>query len=256
MSLASRVAQDAGVNPTVIGLLVRISGRAVCNRAYETLIANHTRDGEFLKAVCAQLKTECQAPSPQFYFGGEIVSERIGLRQASSLHDLLGSSDDQPSSYEKSAFGLNFLKDAADASLIRHWHSTWLAFPRSADNWNAVETAMLQRVKEGELDRSITSFLNAILIPVFAESANSVLTVQAHDNLLQTSVALLQARLKGAPLPRFLPKTLGKIATDPFSGEQLRYKRHGTGFLLYSIGRDRTDDGGKRRDPKHLSADG
>lgn len=49
------------------------------------------------------------------------------------------------------------------------------------------------------------------------------------------------------------PESLGElrerlgweIPEDPFSGEDFTYRREGNGFLLYSIGRDLMDDGGK-----------
>jgi hypothetical protein len=34
---------------------------------------------------------------------------------------------------------------------------------------------------------------------------------------------------------------------DPFSDEELRYREEGNGYVLYSIGPDRQDDGGTKQ---------
>jgi hypothetical protein len=37
---------------------------------------------------------------------------------------------------------------------------------------------------------------------------------------------------------------LPAVPIDPFDGQPIRYRRTDDGFLLYSVGADRTDDGG------------
>jgi len=51
-------------------------------------------------------------------------------------------------------------------------------------------------------------------------------------------------------VPHYLPE----VPQDPFDGRQLRYRRLEPGFLVYSIGPDETDDGGKQRRPVKGSA--
>jgi len=36
------------------------------------------------------------------------------------------------------------------------------------------------------------------------------------------------------------------VASDPFDGQPLVYQPHGTNWVLYSVGSDGVDDGGKR----------
>ena len=49
-----------------------------------------------------------------------------------------------------------------------------------------------------------------------------------------------------APLPGFLEVVL----TDPFDGQPLRYGRPAKGYVVYSVGQDRQDDGGKEKPRK------
>jgi hypothetical protein len=52
-------------------------------------------------------------------------------------------------------------------------------------------------------------------------------------------------RYPGA-LGDLVPALLAAVPSDPFDGQPLRYRRQAGGYLLYSIGPDLKDDGGKR----------
>jgi hypothetical protein len=55
-------------------------------------------------------------------------------------------------------------------------------------------------------------------------------------------------RLANGKLPENLaelvPAYLDTVSKDPFDGQELRYKRLEKGYVVYSIGRDLSDDGG------------
>jgi hypothetical protein len=53
-----------------------------------------------------------------------------------------------------------------------------------------------------------------------------------------------------AALSELLPDYLSAPLTDPFDGRLLRYRKKGSGYALYSIGRDLKDDAGRRLDGK------
>ena len=46
-------------------------------------------------------------------------------------------------------------------------------------------------------------------------------------------------------LEELVPAYLATVPEDPFSGQPLRYRLEGTAFVLYSVGQDQQDDGGK-----------
>ncbi len=66
----------------------------------------------------------------------------------------------------------------------------------------------------------------------------------AYEHVLATAAQLLLTEATFGTLPNTLPKD--EMSIDPFSdrGSQLIYKKLGKGFILYSIGKDRNDDGG------------
>ncbi len=68
------------------------------------------------------------------------------------------------------------------------------------------------------------------------------------ENLTKRRVELAAIRIQernviDGVLPNALPD-FGKDGLDPFTGKPLIYKRTANGFLVYGVGRDRTDNGG------------
>ncbi len=72
----------------------------------------------------------------------------------------------------------------------------------------------------------------------------------ARRHLLTTELALrcYQAEQGQPPerLDQLVPKYLQCVLTDPFSEQSLIYRPQGTNWLLYSVGPDKVDEGGKR----------
>jgi len=57
-------------------------------------------------------------------------------------------------------------------------------------------------------------------------------------------------------LDELTPSLLAEVPEDPFTGAELEYRRTDKGYLIYSVGRDRKDDGGLEEADKKQSADG
>ncbi len=51
-------------------------------------------------------------------------------------------------------------------------------------------------------------------------------------------------------LTDLVPAYLDTVPTDPFDGNEMRYKKLEAGFVVYSIGEDLSDDGGKEKPPR------
>ena len=67
----------------------------------------------------------------------------------------------------------------------------------------------------------------------------------------QTALAIERYRLAVGSLPDALtdlvPAYLDAVPTDPFDGNEMRYKKLETGFVVYSIDEDLSDDDGKEK---------
>ena len=93
--------------------------------------------------------------------------------------------------------------------------------------------------------------LNALFLAALGNSLNKEASCLANLRLARTALALEQFRAaRGQQYPATLsalaPDYLDAIPQDPFDGQPLRYRPQGHGYMLYSIGPDLKDDGGKR----------
>jgi hypothetical protein len=74
--------------------------------------------------------------------------------------------------------------------------------------------------------------------------------VIARERLLTAELAVRCYQSEQGRLPQSLeqlvPKYLQQVPSDPFSGRPVIYHPQGTNWLLYSVGEDGVDDGGKR----------
>jgi hypothetical protein len=81
----------------------------------------------------------------------------------------------------------------------------------------------------------------------------------AHQRIVVLALALESFRNETGPLPEQLdelvPKYCTKVPEDPFTGMDLEYHRREQGYVIYSVGRDREDNGGLEKADKRNSDD-
>ncbi|HML76619.1 MAG TPA: hypothetical protein PKB02_19160 [Anaerohalosphaeraceae bacterium] len=79
------------------------------------------------------------------------------------------------------------------------------------------------------------------------------LGVRANMGCAITALAIERYRMKEGKLPEtveaLVPEYLPAVYMDPFDGQPLRYEREGAGYMVYTIGADGVDDGGRKEDP-------
>lgn len=78
--------------------------------------------------------------------------------------------------------------------------------------------------------------------------------VKSLMDLARTAIAIERYRLAKGELPERLrelvPEYLEEVPIDPFDGKTIKYRRMEPGYVLYSVGMDGKDDGGKERTTK------
>ncbi len=98
-----------------------------------------------------------------------------------------------------------------------------------------------------------------LLWPTCAWTLQFDIMRQAHSRATQTGLAVERYRLAEGQLPKSLgnlvPAYMEIVPEDPFNGQSLRYRRLKTGFVVYSVNKDPSDNGGaernsKKRDPR------
>jgi len=89
------------------------------------------------------------------------------------------------------------------------------------------------------------------IMPALSRATTIELRTIAHLRTADAALSAQRYRLTSGKLPDKLadlvPTYLQSVPKDPFDGNELRYKKLDTGFVVYSIGEDLSDDGGKEK---------
>ncbi|MGZ4986858.1 MAG: type IV pilin protein, partial [Limisphaerales bacterium] len=110
---------------------------------------------------------------------------------------------------------------------------------------------LIQNMKaRGPFDNVVHHHVVATMtLPSFDRIAQKTAVIQAQVNMARVACALERYRLANGLYPddvaALSPRFIAAIPNDPIKGGELKYRRTGDAFLLYSIGWNATDDGGK-----------
>jgi hypothetical protein len=98
------------------------------------------------------------------------------------------------------------------------------------------------------------SMLTRMLMPAFGRIMQIETRHLAHLRTTQTALSVQRYRLAEGHLPEsfdnLVPTYMEIVPIDPFDGQSLKYRTLETGFEVYSVGYDLTDDGGAEKDSK------
>jgi len=86
-----------------------------------------------------------------------------------------------------------------------------------------------------------------VITPVFTGAYRRACEETAYQRLAQVSVSLTGYRARTGSYPAHLSDTVNgePLPLDPYSGKPFTYRQSGGGYLLYSVGPNGIDDGGK-----------
>jgi hypothetical protein len=91
--------------------------------------------------------------------------------------------------------------------------------------------------------------ISSVLLPALWQVPQAGLRGDAQNRAAAAAIACERFRRAEGRLPKSLdelaPKYLAEVPIDPFDGKPLRYVVEDDGFKVYSVGQDRTDDGGR-----------
>ena len=98
--------------------------------------------------------------------------------------------------------------------------------------------------------------LTAKILPAMDRVRTSFATHIARVRCTLAGLAALQHRQATGAWPASLAACMTAVPEDPFDGKPLRYRVTPQGFLVYSVGKDRQDDGGdaSRDEPWNYAA--
>ncbi len=248
--------------PTLIAQLVRFAGQAIAVNALERALAQ----GEATEAELATLQAliEQDIAEPQLYYGmrGERAGQELFARSIkegkAKVSDVLGGMGPR-------AGGPGFLERAIDhfpGIVERQFVDCVVLSHEMTKIGKLPPEEMLDAYKESESKIHTASMLARLLTPAMYKVAEAHVRTQANLRCMRALLAAERFRLKTGRWPESLDELvkdhlLTEVPVDPYDGKPLRFKRLGDGVLVYSVSRDKVDNGGvlDRRNPMAPNTD-
>jgi len=149
-----------------------------------------------------------------------------------------------------------FLEDDL-AAYRRHMRN----FRELASLSGAAELDALEKVEEGIKRNRGGGILSGLLLPATVKGTFASLEGDAVRDLVRLAVAATAFKANYGKYPENLSELvapenrLAEVPADPFDGRPIRMRRVDGGITLYSIGKDRKDDGGRPWDDKKHEGD-
>lgn len=255
LHLGSDVQQHANLLGMLVGIAIQTIGRQDCWDTVTLLTA------EEAKATTRQLE-QLQVEQASF---SDIMQEELWeaeLRFAQQLN-----SEDWRTQMQAFVPARNDLLDTTDITTIKQMKAQRLAVA------TAIAQSLAQMTPQQVMDEYLknagvvlaeakkpylhpqttmpfTGKLTPLLMPQTDKARQKQVVNDLESNLLLVTIALQAFRASYGHYPPSLsvltPSYLTHIPTDPFSDKQpLQYKQTEKGYLLYSIGPDGSNDGGK-----------
>lgn len=255
MTLA--LARSLKAEPVLISQLVRSAGVSLAVDALNQVVNRTTLSPESLSGLTKALQSmedyDARGEGFSRSMAGELAMHLALLNNPAKLvRDLsTASATDVPEGqrhrmieYLKQARSLKEEQDYLETTSQQLLSARKETFPQRL---KVVSDLIRQRVTEAT-DRGL--LLNVWLSDGLDKHVNREARCLANLRLALTAVTLEQFRAAHnnrypAGLSELTPSYLNTVLTDPFDGQPLRYRKQDAGYVLYSIGADLKDDGGK-----------
>jgi hypothetical protein len=240
--------------PTLISYLVLVACQDITLDSLERILNRMSlTDAQLTKLAAAIQESENQQAFTRAFAGERCMHVDVfqGLRTGKlSLRDIYGSSGNDSFSIRfviavYSSTGLLQLDQREYLDVMeRYVKATQLLPPESLAAFDTVNDKLEHLTRWRILSR--------LLLPSLSRLAIKAGRGDAKIRDAQAALAVEGYRLANGNLPNQLsdvvPAFLPAVPSDPFDGKPLRYKTLAKGYMVYSVGDDRVDNGGTEKD--------
>ncbi len=252
-----RLGHSLSNEPIFISCLVQIATYTETVRSLENLLHRITLPPGLLPPLLAELHRAENSLNLTRALAGERCSG-LGIFADPSQMLSVASSGAPPSPAEA------FMASLYKASGLQHQdHQAYLQFMEAsiqASQKPPEEMNAAFKKVEHDLEKQLTEhrwriMFTSMLLPALTKASDKKIECLAR---LRLAHAALQLQLWQSTHTNQLPDSLAAISEiplDPFDAKPLRYRRTETGFLLWSIGPDMIDQGGKLRPKNYIKDD-
>ena len=248
--VGGRVARHVAEEPILISCLVSIAIDAIMDRAFQGVVLGHKNDPRIVALATTAERSLRPAPDFGRALSGEVVCCRIMgdiLRRERPDHLGVGSALPWFAAHTRARAAM---VDAWEARSVAYWRAIFSALHAHEGDLMAQHRACEPITAEAmRNDGKRTYEMGALMMPVFAQAILKVAGNEAQRGLRAALVDLVSYRQKHGDWPATLADLPSRPPDDLFSGRPFIYRRTSEGFVLYSVGENLKDDGGRARDP-------
>jgi len=250
LCVSERMAAHAGQEPTLIGQLVAVAMRAIGDKAAREIITDADLSPKLARPLYDELARADLTSGYERALRTELVTGLTTIEQLAHNPkgtELMFGSEDLPFppvlvKMMSSGPGASVLK-LEEANYAHDMHEMIPTIRQPYRLHPKPETAS-STPRFGHM-------FSALLMPVLGRIGQKRDQCLAQVHLLQIVLALKAQKHSLGSYPERLEGLVWPAPTeDPFSGRPFVYRRQGGGFLLYSLGPNLKDDGGKEPVPK------
>ena len=256
---ALAIARSLNQEPVFISYLVGAACRGIALENVKRIVnTTFLTDSQLMKLASALQESRNQSALTRAMVGdrcidGDIFQDlRSGKTSLGEMYSLASEDQGWPlfliATYKVSGLLELDHRSYLDA-MERFVKAAQLASPQSIDGAQAVDRGIKQLPRRRILSRLFMPSLSL----VFVQTSRS----EAQFYNEQTALAVERYRLANSKLPSQLsdlvPTFLPSVPSDPFDGKPLRYKTLAKGYVVYSVGDDREDNGGTEKNSKGIS---
>lgn len=236
-----QIARHAASDRTLIAYLLGNSIDAITVATLRKILYLSHGDSATARAVQAAIETHWKPRSLAAFLGSEVAFEQgelTWLRHAGpeglnkEAGNALPKAAKTLSIAQTDPVAWNAFLDGNGVFLLRKMQQVIKAadrpYPEACSEVQTVETKMYQE--------NPSHLLAVIFFPSVKGAVTQRARLQAQINETQAAAALLCWKDRHGAFPDTLKAALTPAPLDPFDGRPLRYRREGTGFVIYSVG--------------------
>ena len=251
-ALGFHIASQAAKDPTLIAFLVGDAVDAITLAGMERILYEAGNKASVAEAVAQAIEKNWEPHSLAYGMRGEINMDLVEIEKLrtagpSKLAQMIQGLDGNSGSQALKVPPVTqqnwdrFLNDNG-VNLLQHWRimiaSADKPYPESAK-------AMKEILQDLDAHRSDMNYLLLnVLLPTVDQTVDKKAHIEAIAACDLTGARVLAWKDRHGKFPEKLEEALKTIPADPFDGKPIRYKKEGSGFVVYSVGRNGDFDGG------------
>ncbi len=240
--LAAYLGTKADDEGTIIGSLIRIACLAIIEKELQEALSNHGSNPQMVNVIDSVMNVLDQpydltrALRMEHWFSVSVMDSII--KNPSAFQTTMGTTA-TPNEIKYGRFLPRF-KTANLSRVHQIYGEGAKALPSDPFDIVGIQTAMSSIDKAG-MTPGMSYTMVSFMVPMMSQWGLAVTKEIAQRNVLRQAVALLQPNVdpsKGLPLT-------GRFAVD-VDGKSIRLKKSSDGWVVYSVGMDKVDDGGAK----------